>query len=168
MCWLRLCVLPLFLAAAAALAAPAVGEQLPEIRALDVDGNEHLLRDLLGPGPTLLVAITDRKAGDAMHAWFDEADRRAPRAQRVSIISVGVPFFVSDAYARSKARDNVPEKWRSRSLFDSEKGMARALRLGSGTTPWVFVVDPAGRVLARVHGTPADPAAARIWEALAR
>ena len=162
-----LCLLPLVAVALTALAVPAPGEQLPRILALDVNGTEHRLRDLLGPGPTLLVAITDRDAGDAMQAWFDEADRRAPKAQRLSVISVGVPFFVSDDYARAKAREKVPEKWRSRSLFDSEKGMAKALGLGSDEKPWAFVVDPGGKVLARAHGAPDDPAAAAIWDALA-
>jgi hypothetical protein len=112
------------------------------------------------------VAITDRGAGEKMRAWFDAADERAPETHRVSVISVGVPFFISDDYARGKARDEVPERWRSESLFDSDGKLAKELHLGKGDKAWAFVVDAQGRIQARVHGPPDAPEAAAIWKAL--
>ena len=158
-------LLPIVLATAV-LAAPAVGERLPDVRAKDVDGAERHLLELLHEGPTLGVAITDRGAADKMRAWFDASDERVPGVNRVSVVSIGVPFFVSDDYARSKAREQVPERWRGKSLFDSDGTLAKELGLGKGETPWVFVVDAQGRIEARVHGTPDDPAAEAIWKAL--
>ncbi len=156
----------LVLLAFAAVAAPAVGERLPDLKAKDVTGEERRLHALLGGRPTLLVAITDRDAADAMQAWFDAADTEAPQANRVSIVSLDLPFFVSDDYARSKAREKVPKAWRSRSLFDSDGKMSEKLKLGGGEKPWAFAVGPDGEVLARVHGGVKSEQASEIWSKL--
>ncbi len=153
------------LVAARTLGTPDAGAALPALRASDVTGAEHRLEDLIH-GPTLLVAITDRDGGDAMRAWFGAADARAPRANRVSIISIGKPFFVSDAYARSKAREEVPRPaWHS-SLMDTDHGLAKTLGLDEGAVPYAFAIDGDGRVLAVVHGAVNDPRADQIWTAL--
>ncbi len=145
--------------------APNAGAALPSLRAADVTGAPHRLQDLIH-GPTLLVAITDRDGGDAMRAWFDAANTRAPGANRVSIISIGKPFFVSDDYARSKARREVPRRaWRT-SLMDTDHSMANALGLEQGSVPYAFAIDGDGTVLAVVHGPVADPRAQQVWSAL--
>ncbi len=127
----------------------------------------HRLEDLIH-GPTLLVAITERGAGDAMRAWFGAADHLAPRVNRVSIISVGKPFFVSDAYARSKARQEVPRGAWHASLMDTDHALAKALRLDEGAVPYAFAIGGDGRVLAVVHGSVDDPRAGQVWAALQR
>lgn len=152
-------------AAGRSLAAPQPGGELPSLNAEDVTGERHELAALLH-GATLLVAITDRHAGDAMRAWFDAAGTRAPAANRVSIVSIDKPFFVSDGYARSRARDQVPRRWWHSSLFDSDRSMAKKLELREDAVPYAFVVGPDGRVLAEVHGTATSPQAERIWQAL--
>ncbi len=158
-----LCLSP----AGRSLAAPQPGGELPSLNARDVTGERHELADLLH-GSTLLVAITDRHAGDAMRAWFEAARTRAPAANEVSIISIGKPFFVSDGYARSRAREQVPRRWWHASLFDSDHSMAEKLELDQDTVPYAFAVGPDGRVLAEVHGTATSPEAQQIWQALGR
>lgn len=153
------------LAAARDPAAPQASAALPPIVAEDVTGQRWSLQDLVR-GPTLLVAITDRHAGEAMKAWFDAADARAPRANRVSIISIGKPLFVSDDYARSRAREQVPRRWWHASLFDSDHSMAEKLGLHEDESPYAFAVSGDGRVLAEVHGAPGAPQAQRLWSAL--
>jgi len=163
---LLLCALVALAPLAALAAPPDVGARLPDLKARDVNGAEHQLHQLVSPkGPALVVAIADRDGADGMQAWFDAADTRAPSAARVSIVSIHVPFFVSDDYARSKAREKVPEKWRSASLFDSDAKMAKQLGI-EGKEPWVFVVAPDGQVLARAHGAADGPEAEAIWRAL--
>ncbi len=153
------------LVAARALGAPEAGVALPSLRASDVTGAPHQLEDLID-GPTLLVAITDRDGGDAMRAWFGAADARAPHVNRVAIISIGKPFFVSDAYARSKARQEVPRRAWHASLMDTDHALARTLGLEGGATPYAFAIDGGGRVLAVVHGSVDDPRADQVWSAL--
>jgi hypothetical protein len=146
-------------------AAPRVGSGLPSLVAGDVTGQPQHLRELIR-GPTLLVAITDRDAGDAMRAWFDAADARAPRANRVALISIGTPFFVSDGYARSRARERVPRSQWHASLLDTDHSMAQQLGLQEDERPYAFAVSGDGRVLAVVHGRPEGPRARQLWSAL--
>ncbi len=147
--------------------APQAGEALPSLTAADVTGQLRRLSDLIR-GPTLLVAIANREAGEAMRAWFSAAVARAPQANQVSIISIGKPFFISDAYARSKAREHVPRAHWHASLFDTDHSMAKELGLGEDEVPYAFAVSEDGRVLASVRGKPSSPQAEQLWTALNR
>ncbi|HEY3450311.1 MAG TPA: hypothetical protein VGK67_28405 [Myxococcales bacterium] len=149
-------------------AAPRPAEPLPDVVGVDVNGQQQRLRSLVR-GPTLVVAITDRGAEGRMRAWFEAAERRiAPEAQRVSVVSIGVPFFVSDGLARSKAREHVPPRWREQTLMDVDHRMAQALGLAQDGLPWAFAVDEDGNVLAAVHAYAEDPASEVVWDALLR
>ena len=148
-------------------AAPQAGEALPALSANDVTGQRQQLKNLIH-GPTLLVAIADRDAGDAMRAWFAAAATRAPQANQVSIISIDKPFFVSDSYARSRAREQVPRAYWHASLFDTDHGIAKKLGLEGGKVPYAFAVSGDGRVVASVQGKPDSPNAEQLWGALNR
>ena len=148
-------------------AAPQAGEALPSLTAADVTGQRRRLSDLIR-GPTLLVAIANRDAGDGMRAWFSAATARAPQANQVSIISIGKPFFVSDSYARSKAREHVPRAYWHASLFDTDHSMAKELGLREDEQPYAFAVGEDGRVLVSARGKPDSPQAEQLWTALSR
>lgn len=145
--------------------APAVGGVLPDVEARDVTGKSTRLGSLL-EDRTIVVAITDRHGDDAMRAWFERADEVAPGAGAVSIVSLDLPFYVSDGTARSKARQQVPREEWSHSLLDKDGKLAKQLGLPEGRTPLVLVVDSGGKVLARYHGKAGDPGAAAVWDAL--
>ncbi len=140
----------------------------PISEASDVTGHPQRLRSLLGPDRTLLVAITDRAQGDAMRAWFDAASLRAPRdTPRVSVISLGLPFFVSEGKAQGEARAEVPRAYWHASLIDAHHQMAK--RLGfSGPGPYALAVSGDGRVLAAAIGPADSPGAKAVWQALAQ
>ena len=149
------------------LAYPKAGETLPSINAHDVtDANQELPALLANRERTLLVAITDRGGGDAMRAWFKKADQLAPASNRVSILSLDLPFFVSDNYARNKARQEVPERWWSQTLMDTDQKLAKALDLQDSKTPYEFVLDASGKVLASIHANVNGPGGEAIWQAL--
>jgi hypothetical protein len=115
----------------------------------------------------LVVVMTDRPASEGMRSWFDAANTRAPPSvHRVSLISLNLPFFVSDSTARRKARDNVPEQYWSDSFLDKDARMAKTLDLPKSREPFVFVVDAQGRIVETAHGLPTDPGAERIWRSL--
>lgn len=153
--------------APAAAAAATVPARLPALEGKDVTGAPQRLDRLLGPERTLLVVITDRKSSERMRAWFDAADSRAPASvERLSILTFRLPFYVSDAYARGKAREQVPREYWGRTLLDTRHQLRKQLGLSADREPWAFAVDRSGRILAAVHGDVDSAGAAKIWEAL--
>ncbi|MGC4122758.1 MAG: hypothetical protein QM765_50935 [Myxococcales bacterium] len=168
----RFAVLAAALAVATSLtsfarAAPRPAEPLPDLVGIDVNGRSQRLRELVR-GPTLVIAITDRGAEGRMRDWFEAADRWLPSGtQRVSVVSIGVPFFVSDGFARAKAREHVPPQWREETLLDTDRRMARELGLTEDTLPWAFAVGADGQVIASAHAYVEDPAADAVFRALA-
>jgi len=165
--WLSLATVALAIAtpAAEAAAAPKRGELFPIFTALDVTGQPQSTAGFRG-APTLIVAITERGAGDAMRAWFEGATKRAPSVRQKGIISVSVPFFVSESYARSKAREKIPQQYWHDNLFDSHLSMAKGLGLSESDVPWVFVLDAQGKIVAQVHALAETPAANVIWKSI--
>lgn len=149
-----------------AAAPPAPGEPLPSFTAEDVLGQQHSSQEYVGK-PTLLVAITDKNAGDEMQHWFDAADTHAPASvQRESIISLHLPFFVGIGTLRHRVRPRVPKQFWDDTLVDRDGDLAQTLGLASSREPYVFALDAHGRVLALVHGKADSPDAARIWSSL--
>jgi predicted transcriptional regulator len=147
---------------ATAYAVPQRGERFTRIEADDVTGQRHATDELVGR-PTLVVAIIDRGAADAMRAWYAVADAKIPASvARESILSLHLPFFVSTSYARSKARESVPERYWHQTLLDRGK-MREELGL-RGDRPYVFALDKAGRVMAVVQGEVTSPEAQIIWD----
>ena len=152
------------------LATGAIGAQppiqpFPTLIAADVTGQTHRTDEHIGRR-VLVVAITERGAADAMRAWYAAAASRIPPGvAELSILSLHIPFFVSTAYARSRAREEVPEQYWHDTLLD-RGDMAAALGLRASATPYVYAIDEHGRVLARVHLETTAPGAQVIWKTL--
>ncbi|WP_375757518.1 hypothetical protein [Corallococcus exercitus] len=154
------------LTAPGAFALPPKGEPLPEFSARDLTSGAHASGELKGR-PTLLVIITDKDAGERMRGWFAEADRHvAESVHRQSLITLKLPFFVSEGAARGKAKGQVPQDFWKDTWLDKNGGMAKALGLASSDTPYVLALDAEGRVVASVHATVDSPEARAIWSAL--
>ncbi|RKH54845.1 TlpA family protein disulfide reductase [Corallococcus aberystwythensis] len=151
-----------------AFALPPKGQPLPEFSAHDLTSGQHASDELKGR-PTLLVIITDKDAGDGMRQWFDAADQHVTDSvHRQSLITLKLPFFVSEGAARGKAKDQVPQDFWKDTWLDKNGGMAKALGLASSGTPYVLALDAQGRVVASVHATVDSPEARAIWSALSR
>ena len=148
-----------------ALAAmPRPGERFPQLTADDLTGQSHSTDEFVGR-PRLLVAIADRKAADAMRAWYIAADERVPaNVARESIISIRLPFFIPTGKVRSEAREQVPQQYWQATLLD-RGNMAKQLGLEVAQTPYVFVLDERGGIVAAVHATVDSPQAQEIWDA---
>jgi hypothetical protein len=163
--WVVVATVALAGATGEAAAAPKAGDAFPVFTVEDVTGQRQSTASFRG-APTLVVAITERGAGDAMRAWFVGAQKRAPAVRQKGLISVSVPFFVSDSYARDKAREKIPKQYWHDNLFDSHLGIAKILGLSESDVPWVFVLDAEGRVVAAAHSL-AEPASANaVWKSL--
>ncbi|MBN9687250.1 MULTISPECIES: hypothetical protein [unclassified Corallococcus] len=156
------------LMAPGAFALPSRGQPLPEFSARDLTSGQHASDELNGR-PTLLVVITDKDAGDRMRGWFDAADAHvADSVHRQSLITLKLPFFVSEGAARGKAKNQVPQAFWKDTWMDKNGGMAKALGLSPSDTPYVLALDAQGRVVASVHATVDSPEARAIWSALRR
>jgi hypothetical protein len=161
--------------AASALALPAgaangpgVGQPLPGFTGKDLLGQEHSSQEYTGR-PTLLVAITDKDAGEEMRRWFEAADQHAPDSvQRESIISLHLPFFVGTGAVRRRVQAQVPRPFWDDTLLDRDGTLAGTLGLGSSREPYVIALDGQGQVLAVVNGKADSPQASRIWSSLNR
>ncbi|MFL5345806.1 MAG: hypothetical protein ACJ8AT_13530 [Hyalangium sp.] len=150
-----------------AAALPGVGEPVPSIAAKDLLGQPHESREWQGQR-TLLVVITDQNGGDEMRRWFDAANTQLPKeVHRASIISLGLPFYVSTGMVRSRVKEQVPQAFWRDTWADKDAKMAKVLGLATSRQPYVLAVDEHGRVLASVHGTVDSPEAQVIWNALA-
>jgi hypothetical protein len=98
-----------------------------------------------------------------MQAWYTAADSRMPASVgRESLLSLGLPFFVSMGQARDKARRQVPRQYWQATLLD-RGDMAKQLGLDDAQVPYVFVLDERGVVVAAVHATVDSPQATDIW-----
>ncbi|HZH16333.1 MAG TPA: hypothetical protein VE057_18425 [Archangium sp.] len=145
---------------------PGVGKPLPGFTARDLLGREHSSHEYQGR-PTLLVAITDKDAGEEMRRWFEAADQHVPaRIQRESVISLHLPFFVGLGTVRRRVQEQVPRPFWDDTLLDRDGSLAETLGLGSSEVPYVFALDAQGRVLAVVRGKADSPQASRIWSSL--
>lgn len=155
----------LAVAGAAHGAAPAVGARLPSVAGNDLDARQRELAALWADGPTLVVAITERAGEKGMQAWFDRSDTLAPRMiRRAAIVSIDMPFFISDGMARSEARGKTPKEFHGRMLLDTSATMAGKLGLKKSDLPYVWVVDREGKILAAFHGPVDAPGADEIWK----
>lgn len=145
---------------------PRAGQPLPGFTGKDLLGQEHSSAEYEGQ-PTLLVAITDKNAGDEMRRWFEAADQHAPESvQRESIISLHLPFFVGMGTVRRRVQEQVPRPFWDDTLLDRNGALAGTLGLGSSKEPYVFALDASGQVLAAVNGKADSPQASRIWSSL--
>ncbi|MBI2395592.1 MAG: hypothetical protein HYV09_38860 [Deltaproteobacteria bacterium] len=148
-------------ATTAAAAAPKPPEPFPLFIARDVTGQRQSTATWRG-APTLVVAITDRRASDAMRAWFQDAEKRAPAVRLKGLISIRVPFFISDSYARARARESIPMKHWHDNLLDVHLGIAKVLSVSESDVPWAFALDAQGRVVAVAHATVDAPEARAV------
>ncbi|MBI2395873.1 MAG: hypothetical protein HYV09_40290 [Deltaproteobacteria bacterium] len=163
--WVPLAALLAAAPMGAASAAPKPAEPFPLFIARDVAGQKQSTATFRG-APTLVLAITDRGAGDAMRAWFEGAQKRAPTVRLKGLISIDVPSFVSDDFVRARARETIPKtRWHD-NLLDTHLGIAQVLSLPESDVPWAFVLDAQGRIVAAAHAKADAQAASAVWKSL--
>lgn len=159
-------LLGILLWGAQVLAQPIPGEPLPATGGHDLNGKPRWLNELYGERRTLIVVLTDRDAREEMDGWLTTGKELAPPdVNLVSLLSLGLPFFVGEGMARGEAKKEVPpEEW-DMTLLDVDGHIAKELGLPRGL-PWAIVIDGDGNVLAAVQGAPWSPEAEEIWDAL--
>lgn len=149
-----------------AVAQPTPGEPLPATGGHDLNGKPRWLNELYGERRTLIVVLTDRDAREEMTGWLVTGEELAGEgAHVVSLLSLGLPFFVGEGMARGQAKKEVPPDEWDMTLLDVDGHIAKELGLPRGL-PWAIVVDGDGNVLAAVQGEPWSEEAEEVWDAL--
>jgi predicted transcriptional regulator len=159
----------LALATGHAGAQPRVGTSVPRFEGRDLLGRNRSSGELLGQ-PTLVAVLTHRDAG-AMLPMLDRAMARYPtgrsRVRLALILALDLPFYATTSRAIDVAKREVPQAYWSNTWLDRGRHIQRAFGLPQGTrAPFVFVLDPQGRVKAVVRGVPSEADVRAIWRVL--
>jgi predicted transcriptional regulator len=160
---------PVALAATTAQGAPRKGDEFPAFRAENLEGSERTQTDLRGR-QTFVVVVTSPAAADRMTAWIRAAQARYTdqRLRRVVFLALDLAVVVPAFLVRDKARGKVPRAYWKDTFVDAHGALAEQLGVHAGSdAPWVYVLDPLGRVKAVARGALSDKTAAPIWAAVA-
>lgn len=147
-------------------ATPRPGQSVPTFRVDDLEGRGHSERDLQGAWSAVIV-ITDKDSGPAVHAWFERCLLALPpTVQVVSMAALDLFPLIPTSTIVGRARTDAPRhRWRT--IWVSRDGsLAESLGLEESEDPWVFIVDPRGRVVETMHTTVNDAGIARVHRAL--
>lgn len=156
------------LVASIAWASPAVGRAFPAFAVDDIGGAQHTQRDLLGRW-TVVLAMTDKDIGPAISGWYQRVEAVLPLGARVlTFAALDLFALIPTATVTAEARGSSPrcrwgEVWLSR-----DGSLATSLGLPEDELPWVFVVDPEGRVVESLHARVDEASVARVAAALSR
>lgn len=151
-----------------AWAAPVTGRPFPAFSVDDISRTRHTQRDLLGRW-TVILAMTDKDIGPAITDWYRRVEALLPVGARILTFGALDLFpLIPTATIMSEARGSSPrcrwgEVWLSR-----DGSLAASLGLTEDEIPWVFVVDPTGRVVESIHANLTEGGVARVAAALSR
>lgn len=153
---------------ATAWAVPEVGRAVPAFSVEDLSGRVRTPRDLAGRY-TVVLAMSDKDAASAVRAWWFRAAAVAPPGTRiVTMAALDLFAMIPTATIVAEARSSTPrERW-TEVWLSRDGSLAESLGLPDSETPWVFVLDPWGRVIERVHAAASDAAVSRVAAALQR
>lgn len=152
----------------AAMAVPQAGRTMPSVSVSDLSGTQHTERDLTGQW-TIAFAMTDKDCGDAVGRWFHGVRGQVPASTRLlTFVAIDLFPLVPTATVLSQARERTPRHQWHTVWFSRDGSFANQLGLPESETPWVFVIDPSGRVVESIHANANDAGIARVVAAVGR
>ena len=147
---------------------PRVGQPIPTFAVNDLEGTRHTQSDLLGRY-TVICAMTDKDIGPALEAWWRPLEIAVPPGTpMLTFTALDIFGLVPTETILSQARERTPRGHWNRVWFSRDGSLAEQLSLGDSEIPWVFVVDPRGRVLASVHANFSPANLARVVSVIPR
>jgi hypothetical protein len=156
----------LVLLAPVALAVPQPGRAVPSVSVNDLAGNRHTERELTGQW-TIAFAMTDKDVGPNLTAWWRQIEGRVPtRTHMLSFVALDLFALVPTATVLSQAREATPRASWTTVWFSRDGSFADQLGLPESETPWVFVIDPAGRVVESIHANVDAAGVSRVLSAV--
>lgn len=155
-------------ASTTARAVPEPGRAMPTLSARDLRGEAHSEREFNGHW-TVAIAVTDKDIGPLVDAWWRALDAQMPHhVRRVSLVALDLFGMIPTSLVFSEAREAAPASRWSSIWLCRDGTLARQLDAPESETPWVLVVDPDGRVAARIHATVSADGVARVLQSIAR
>jgi hypothetical protein len=149
-----------------ASAVPLPGRALPSVSVNDLGGRHHTERDLAGQW-TIAFTMTDKDVGPGISAWWHQIEGRVPaRTRMLSFVALDLFALVPTATILSQARDATPRSSWHTVWFSRDGSFAEQLGLPESETPWVFVIDPTGRVVESIHAQADAAGIARVLSAV--
>lgn len=104
---------------------------------------------------TLLMITPSKAAGDSTKAWAKALEDKlnGTKIRIRSVLTIDLPFFMSESDAISHAREVVPERYYDKTWILDSQIMEDALDVRSDSkNAVILVIDAAGTIIARVHG----------------
>lgn len=143
----------------AAMAFAAVAQSpIPAFEATALTGKKVSEQALLGQ-PTVLIVTPSRAAAQETREWAQalrkHIDERKIRVR--DVLALDLPFFMSERDALDRAREKIPKRFHDQTWLLGGSSLEKALDIPSSSEDaYVLVLDPQGRVLAKVKGSPTD------------
>ena len=113
---------------------------------------------LLGQ-PTLLIITPSKAAADSTKAWTNALEKalEAKKLRIRAVLTIDLPFFMSEADAVGRAREVVPERYYDQTWILDSQIMEEALDIPTESKlAVVLILDASGSIIARVHGQLTD------------
>ena len=152
--------------APAAFADPSVGAPMPTFAVNDLNGTRHTERDLQGRW-TIALTMTDKDVGDDLTAWWRRLETSVPQGTRMLTFAALnlFPLIPTDTII-GQARDATPRPRWNTVWLSRDGSFAHSLGLPEVEMPWIFVINPEGRVAAAVHERMSEAAVRRVLAAI--
>jgi len=151
-----------------ASAEPRAGQTMPPFAVGDLEGRQRTQRDLTG-SYTVVCAMADSDADEEIAAWWHPIAASVPPGTRiVTLIALDLFGLIPTSTVLSEARSRTPRPQWAWVWLSRDGSLAESLALEDSETPWVFVIDPAGRVVLNVHANYNPVDLARVVGAVPR
>jgi hypothetical protein len=113
---------------------------------------------LLGQ-PTLLIITPSKAAADSTKAWTNALEKamEGKKLRIRAVLTIDLPFFMSEADAIGSAREVVPERYYDQTWILDSQIMEEALDISTESKlAVILILDASGTIIARVHGQLTD------------
>jgi hypothetical protein len=146
---------------------PRVGETVPPFVMRDLTGAVRTQRDLTGVWQVCLLAGDD-DALKAVADWFHRLRIAAPGVPIMTLLATDLFAFLPTSSLVNDLRESTPRhRWRE--VWVARDGLlVGSLSIFDTDVPWVWVVDPQGRVAESLYGDVSPAGLGRVLSALPR
>jgi len=137
--------------------------KIPSFTATALSGEKVSFAELMGQ-PTILIVTPSKNAAEDTRLWAQALRKNiAEKDIRIrDVLAIDLPFFMSESDAIGRAKEKIPPRYQDQTWIFAEQDLERALNIPPNSSKaFIFVLDKAGQVLARVEGNPTE---ARISE----
>lgn len=143
---------------APSLFAQTAGSPIPSFSATALSGKKVSSDQLIGQ-PTILIVTPSKDAAEATRLWAKalrkNVDQKAIRIR--DVLAIDLPFFMSESDATGRAKKKIPARYYDQTWLLNKSILEDALGIPNDSRKaTVLVLDPQGKVVARVTGDPVD------------